>query len=1053
MLPSNNISAQYSIQQQHKNDADLSVTTATAVTVTPTPASPNSYPAGHSFAMVYAQSQSYTQPPSYVQSNRYQNSTSHVFQTGNTGLYSHHTNRPTQLWPSTAATDSASRNRMRCLSSRSVDSNASSVGVGHLAPAMAAMSVQNHHQHPASPTTNSPYGSYAASPQQQQHQQNAFQHYYHQQQQQKQSSATSSPYPHHSPFSSPLQQSHLPAYSSLSMAAANIATSFYGSTPPSHSTADILCHSPSSYGSLSTVPSTQTYTGTTRYGSSSVFPLAPSLYSDQDTIKMSQQQKQQSFESTVPLSSNREDGVCPFDYNEQCSSQGQYYGADQQQQQRDQQQGTDITSTGGMVRAMSSSPDTRSYLGDQLQQQYGRDATALGSEHNMRRDTVGSCLMQTSEDIQPVLGKDGKTMVYICPMCTNTTKEFTTKSNLKRHLENKNIHDSPYERKRDQKRWQGHEKKKPDKTQNNMRMRSWRHRFPEKNRLNDMRSRVNKKATKIFGEADTPAKKEFVAAERERRTQMMLMRNSRRAEWVNQTSGTDCSRTTSCDSEFLSTSPASATAFQITNTDFTFATSNALSQGLQNENDSSMMDSQQMSAFSTTADSLPNVNDASMDDKSLSSDNRFYSGLTSRLRSRSAMNSPLGARAQLKHPSAVVTTAAGATSGLSATPQYPFFASNSFSSVPGNDSRLFSSSFGYQVPTLQVPTSSLSERRAKKQRAATDNPDMFRQSQGFVTTSEGSTGLGGYNGVAGGSSFQGGSYMDSNQQLQMLQQKYYPEAIPQTLMTDKNNDTQQSQSQSEKQQQQQSMDSVVEGMEIRQAMDLVTGTTSTSTAASGGIYGDRDASAWLSPSAAYHNSSMHPSLNIDDTRGYPFPSVPARDHKDMTRTLRIPQEQQQRQQQLHLNSQWIHSMNSRAASTGSDDLVSGSATSLDSPINSNHEQSPALSLAGVHSSSQSPMLSASFTNVGSVDGISISALNHNSGNNNNICSAMVTKSSKGSNLEVFSTSTTSLYGQSLSSSESGFFATESALGPTADYLEKEQPVGRRHSTHLSNLSM
>ncbi|KAG0257281.1 hypothetical protein BG011_004048 [Mortierella polycephala] len=766
---------------------------------------------------------------------------------------------------------------------------------------------------------------------------------------------------------------------------------------------------------------------------------------------MSQQQKQQSLESTVPLTSNRVDGTRPFDYSEQCSSQGQYYGTDQQQQQQDQQQRADATSTGGMVRAMSSSPDTGFYLDDQFQQQHGRDVTALGSLHNMRRDIVGSCLMQSTEDIQPILGKDGKTMVYICPMCTNTTKEFTTKSNLKRHLENKNIHDSPYERKRDQKRWQGHEKKKPDKTQNNMRMRSWRHRFPEKNRLNDMRSRVNKKATKIFGEADTPAKKEFIAAERERRTQMMRMRNSRRSEWVNQTSGTGCSRTASCDSESPSTSPSSASAFQISNTDFAFATSNAFSQGLQNDNVSSMVGSQQMSDFSTTADSLSNVNDASMDDKSLSSDNRFYSGLTSRLRSRSAMNSPLSIRTQLKNPSAVVTTAAETTSGLSATSQYPFFASNSFSSVPDSDSRLFSSSFGYQVPTLQVPVSSLSERRAKKQRAATDNPDMFRQSQGFVTA-EGSTGLGGYNGVVDGSSFQGGSYMDSNQQLQMLQQKYYPEAIPQTLMTSKNNGTQQSQSQSQlEKQQQQSMDSVIEGMEIGQAMDLVTGTTSASTVVSGGIYGDRDASAWLSPSAAYRNNSMHSSMNIDDTRGYPFPSVPARDHKDMARASRIPQQQQQRQQQLHLNSQWIHNMNSRAAPTGSDDLVSGSATSLDSPINSNHEQSPALSLAGVHSSSQSPMLPASFPNVGSEDSISIGALNHNSGNN--ICSAMVTKASKGSSLEVFSTSTTSLYGQCLSSSESGFFTTEPTMGPTADYLEKEQPVGRRHSTHLSNLSM
>ncbi|KAF9938409.1 hypothetical protein BGZ70_006551, partial [Mortierella alpina] len=129
---------------------------------------------------------------------------------GNGGLYPHHA-RMAQFWsPSTggAVTDPNNSTRMRCLSTSSVDSNASSVGFSHLTPAMAAMTVQHaHQQHQASPT-NSGYESYGTSPQ------GGFQHYYHTQQQQQAahpSASSSSAYPYHSPFSSPLQQSQMAA--------------------------------------------------------------------------------------------------------------------------------------------------------------------------------------------------------------------------------------------------------------------------------------------------------------------------------------------------------------------------------------------------------------------------------------------------------------------------------------------------------------------------------------------------------------------------------------------------------------------------------------------------------------------------------------------------------------------------------------------------------------------------------------------------------------------------------------------------------------------------
>ncbi|KAF9570861.1 hypothetical protein EC968_001300 [Mortierella alpina] len=1047
-----------------------------------------------------------------------------------------------QFWsPSAggAVADSSNSTRMRCLSTSSVDSNASSVGFSHLTPAMAAMSVQHaHQQHQASPT-NSAYESYGTSPQQ-----SGFQHYYHTQQQQQQaphqSSSSSSAYPYHSPFSSPLQQSQIsaPAYDSLSAAATSIATSLYGTTPPAYSSAsDLMYQSASYYGQVpSAVPGTQTYNSTAaRYGSgSSVIALAPSLYSDQDTSARMSQQQQPSFDTHSPLSANGPEGARPFDYGDPYQSQASYYG-----QQQQQQQGLGILVAGGMARGMSSSPEAGGVAQDDsdLQQQQqqsqqledpysnnggGEESSLLGPMRRLKRNNSTGGPMQTPDDIQPILGKDGKTLVYLCPKCTSTTKEFTTKSNLKRHLENKNIH------KRDQKRWQGHEKKQVCRAETTQRMRTWRSKNPEKNRFNDMRCRVYKLARAKFGDYYSQAKEDFVVAEIDRRKKMMLMRNSRRAEWANQ-AGTGATGTGSVGptSASPSASPVSAAAalgcasasaagFQLPNTDFTFS-SNFGCGPPSPTSSSSLMVAQQMSSFGNV-DTCSSVQDGALHNDGLkdhhqndtaSSDDRFYSDLAQgklppRRRSRSAMQPPMANEIQPGNGSS-----AGIPTGV-ASSSFASFASSSLQGGVDSATRLFASSFGYPASTIQQQQQqSMATRRLKKQRSATENPDMFRQSPIYATSPAGMGPYSSvYSGMVGGTgavsaaggghatSFQG-NYMDSNQQLQMLQQKYYPETMSESMLMSKSQQQNQHQHQHQRPQQQhehQSIESVVEGMEISQAMDLVSSTTADSASASdastGGLYSDRDASAWLTPSATYnqghsgsatsghHNTTANENSGIPS--GFPFPVV--RDRKELARAagirLDIPtSRQQQQQQQL-----WLQTMTAQNAGSGnnaatvdggtgngSDEVVGGSTTSHESPATGDD----------AHSNSQSPVLletsasSASSVNPAQADScvdgenMTMKSINedgphlHNHNNNSTNTNASTNSSygkSKGSNLEVFPTPTTTAStanaataaAAAAAAADAGFFTV--GVSAANDYLAKDVPVVRRHSTHLSNLA-
>ncbi|KAG1142203.1 hypothetical protein G6F37_007315 [Rhizopus arrhizus] len=119
--------------------------------------------------------------------------------------------------------------------------------------------------------------------------------------------------------------------------------------------------------------------------------------------------------------------------------------------------------------------------------------------------------------------------IFPCPQCP---KLFATRSNLKRHMENPNIHNIPYIRSRDQKRWKGHAKKiisKEETTEsNNDRMRKWRAENREKNRQNDLRCRVYRLARQKFGEHDSIEKQCFVREEIARRLgrRMMLERKA-----------------------------------------------------------------------------------------------------------------------------------------------------------------------------------------------------------------------------------------------------------------------------------------------------------------------------------------------------------------------------------------------------------------------------------------------------------------------------------------------------------------------------------------------
>ncbi|KAG0011415.1 hypothetical protein BGZ80_000702 [Entomortierella chlamydospora] len=856
---------------------------------------------------------------------------------GANSIYSHQP-RLGYIWSGANVAGGSSRNR--CLSTSSVDSNASSVGLSNITPALAAMSVQHNQQ---GSTTNSPYQSYSSSPQQ-----GNFHNYYQQQ------SSSESSYPYSSPFSSPLSQSQVPTYDSLSIATTNIVTDIYGTAQPTHSGTDVMYSSPSPYNAA-------------RYGSSSI-SLAPSLYSE-------------------PNNTTGDNGTRAFEYADQYQqSQGQYYN-------QQTQQGLGIMATGDMVRGMSSSPENDDDEDGQQDQQQRQQQSS-----GMKRSPSMSNNLQSPDDIQAVIGKDGKTLVYICPKCDpSKVVEFTTKSNLKRHLENKNIHNTPYERRRDQKRWQGHEKKQVSRDETTLRMRKWRNCNPEKNRFNDMRCRVYRNARKIYGDIYSEVKEEYIRSEIERRKQNMIIRNSRRAEWVNQAAADGSPNNGSLDdsSESSSESPVSATAFMFNGNSVNPPSS---------PNDSSIKSGKQKPDESKFLQDLK--------------ENK----LPPRRRSRSAMYTAPN------NSSALSTTETATTAAVT-------LSENSFGSVGPYTGSLGADPFGYNSSTQTT-------RRLRKRRAASDNSDAYRQNQSQTFSNTGA--LGGYPSIVGGS-YQG--YMDSNQQLQMLEQKYSTGIGPQSLLVGKNDIQQQQQ-----QQGQENLDTVVEAMEISQAAGLTgnennnsNGATDTTTTGSTSVfYGDRDASAWLSSSATYNTQNLAGSAQAEDgSRGFPFPVI--RDRKELARAAGVRVDIPQQPHPLAPN-QWINGIKSGASA---DDMVSGSATSLESPALNRHDHS---SIAGSPLSAALP--SPMHGRDGSDDCVTNNNNNLNNGFRNNGYKNMMTKT-KGSNFEVFGLPSVQLplYGQSLSTSESGLFTTtDSTPMNENNYLAKDQGFARRHSTAMANLS-
>ncbi|KAG2214096.1 hypothetical protein INT46_011898 [Mucor plumbeus] len=84
-------------------------------------------------------------------------------------------------------------------------------------------------------------------------------------------------------------------------------------------------------------------------------------------------------------------------------------------------------------------------------------------------------------------------------------------------MENPNIHNIPYERSRDQKRWKGHAKKVSSRAETTERMRKWRAENRDKNKRNDLRCRVYRLARQKFGESDSVEKQQFINEEINRR--------------------------------------------------------------------------------------------------------------------------------------------------------------------------------------------------------------------------------------------------------------------------------------------------------------------------------------------------------------------------------------------------------------------------------------------------------------------------------------------------------------------------------------------------------
>ena len=90
-------------------------------------------------------------------------------------------------------------------------------------------------------------------------------------------------------------------------------------------------------------------------------------------------------------------------------------------------------------------------------------------------------------------------------------------------MENPNIHNIPYARSRDQKRWKDHSKKVSSRAETTERMRKWRAENRDKNKRNDLRCRVYRLARQKYGEEDTEEKLQFINEEINRRLDRRML--------------------------------------------------------------------------------------------------------------------------------------------------------------------------------------------------------------------------------------------------------------------------------------------------------------------------------------------------------------------------------------------------------------------------------------------------------------------------------------------------------------------------------------------------
>ncbi|KAK9763041.1 hypothetical protein K7432_010646 [Basidiobolus ranarum] len=108
--------------------------------------------------------------------------------------------------------------------------------------------------------------------------------------------------------------------------------------------------------------------------------------------------------------------------------------------------------------------------------------------------------------------------------CTECHKEFATKSNLRRHIENPNIHNKPYERIRNRQHWNDLGRKAPSRRELSERMRKWRAENAEKNKDNDTRCRVYQLAKVKFGPDSSSQKQAWIQEEIDKRVNKRKLR-------------------------------------------------------------------------------------------------------------------------------------------------------------------------------------------------------------------------------------------------------------------------------------------------------------------------------------------------------------------------------------------------------------------------------------------------------------------------------------------------------------------------------------------------